>query len=572
MLFIRLLTSCLLLFSNPEEIIKDKNTFISPMKIPLALSANFGELRIDHYHSGVDIKTQGVTGKEVVAPSEGYVYRISISPGGFGKALYLRHPSGYSTVYGHLDKFIPEIQEYVISQQYEKRNFTVNLYPPREKFAFRQGDLIAYSGNSGGSTGPHLHYEVRRSENENPVNPLLFDFGTGDDLNPIMERIYFYPVGKNSTINGETRPKRVNLTGGHGIYFLPAGEEIKISGQAGLGIKAYDLLNDSYNKCAAYSIELRADSVTVFSYVMDEFSYAESRYINSHIDYETYIRERTYVERAFILPNDRLSTYKSNINRGIINFTENKEYNLELIVSDIHNNKSVLSFKVRGDSLRSFPGKTPENLSAVMPYNRSNRFRAEGVTLTVPPGALYDTLFFEYLRKPGNSDMLSDVHQIHNIYTPLHKGYSLSIKPTNIPTGKEAKLLLVQMSEDFRKSAVSSRYSEGYVTGDVLSFGMFFVGIDTIPPGIYTNGLIDGSDLSGKKELRIRIDDNLAGIKSYDPQIDGKWALFEYDQKNSVLIYQFDPKRIEKGIMHSLSLKVSDNKDNVSTCQLSFRW
>ena len=263
-----------------------------------------------------------MTGKEVVAPSEGYVYRISISPGGFGKALYLRHPSGYSTVYGHLDKFIPEIQEYVTSQQYEKRNFTVNLYPPREKFAFRQGDLIAYSGNSGGSTGPHLHYEVRRSENENPVNPLLFDFGTGDDLNPIMERIYFYPVGKNSTINGETRPKRVNLTGGHGIYFLPAGEEIKISGQAGLGIKAYDLLNDSYNKCAAYSIELRADSVTVFSYVMDEFSYAESRYINSHIDYETYIRERTYVERAFILPNDRLSTYKSNINRGIINFTD----------------------------------------------------------------------------------------------------------------------------------------------------------------------------------------------------------------------------------------------------------
>ena len=157
---------------------KDKSIFISPVKIPLLLSANFGELRIDHFHSGLDIKTQGVTGKEVVAAASGYIYRISVSPGGFGKALYIRHPSGYSTVYGHLDRFTPEIEEYVKAQQYEKKSYLVTLFPAKDKFPVKQGELIAYSGNSGSSAGPHLHYEIRKSESEIPVNPLLFEFGT----------------------------------------------------------------------------------------------------------------------------------------------------------------------------------------------------------------------------------------------------------------------------------------------------------------------------------------------------------------------------------------------------------
>lgn len=570
---IRLLIFCTLFSFIPDEISKDNTTFISPVRIPLALSANFGELRIDHFHSGIDIKTQGVTGKEVVAPADGYVYRISVTPGGFGNALYLRHASGYSTVYGHLERFIPAIQDYVVNQQYEKKNFTVNLYPPRDKFTFRQGELIAYSGNSGGSTGPHLHYEVRKSENENPVNPLLFDFGTGDDINPVLEKVFIYPVGKNSSVNGERRIKRINVSGGHGNYYFAEGEEIKISGIAGFGIKAYDLLNDSYNKCSAYSIELKIDSTTVYKYVMDEFSYSESRYINSHIDYETYIREKTYIERAYILPNDKLSTYKSSINRGLVHFSENRNYNVKFIVSDIHNNKSVLSFTIKGDSASYHQNtKAPDNLSAVMPYNRSNRFRSEGLSLTIPAGALYDTLFFEYRHNKGNDDMLSEVHYIHNKYTPLQRSYSLSIKPSVIPAGKESKLLLVQMSDDYRKSAVSSTYTEGYVTGDPLSFGMFFVGIDTVGPGIYVNNLTDGIDLSERKEMRIRIEDDLSGIKSYEPLIDGKWALFEYDQKNSTIIYRFDPKRISKGTSHRLVLKVTDNKDNASFLNMGFKW
>jgi hypothetical protein len=268
----------ILLFNTLDDIPKDKTIFISPVKIPLSLSANFGELRIDHFHSGLDIKTQGTTGKEIIAAASGYVYRISVLPGGFGNAIYLRHPSGYSTVYGHLESFTPEIDKYVRDQQYLKSSFTITLFPPRERFPVNQGDLIGYSGNSGSSAGPHLHYEIRKSETEIPVNPLLFEFGAGDNIEPVIERLVIYPLGKNTLINDENNIKKINLAGGHGNYYIPDSNEITISGPAGFGIKSYDLLNDSYNKCAVYSIELKIDSITRFRYVMDDLPFSESRF------------------------------------------------------------------------------------------------------------------------------------------------------------------------------------------------------------------------------------------------------------------------------------------------------
>jgi hypothetical protein len=557
------------LFGNP----KDNTTFISPVKIPLLLSANFGELRIDHYHSGLDIKTQGVTGKEVVASADGYVYRISVSPGGFGKALYLRHPSGYSSVYGHLERFTPEIEEYVKSQQYEKKSFLVTLFPAKEKFTFNQGDLIAYSGNSGSSGGPHLHYEIRKSDSEIPVNPLTFDFGATDNISPVIEKLIIYPINRYTTINNIHNSKKLNVTGEHGRYSIAFDNQIVISGLAGFGIKSFDLLNDSFNKCAVYSIELEIDSILVFKYVMDQFSFNESRYINSHIDYEEYMKENIYYERTFILPNDKLSVYKDVVNRGIFNFRDDQTHHIKITVADAHSNKSTLSFKIKSQPPKlSLTGPASDKNQEIMPYNRSNKFETDDISVNIPSGALYDTLYFEYKKDTGTNGMLSDLHFVHNIFTPLHKAYTLSIKPKVVPKGKQSKMIIVQLSDDNKRNALNCNWTEGFLTAEALAFGKFYIGIDTIPPSISSNGLVPGADLTGKAQIKIRITDDLSGIKSYEPSIDGNWALFEYDQKNNLLIYKFDNQRLAKGKKHSLTLKVTDNKNNTSFYTCDFTW
>jgi hypothetical protein len=569
----RFLIISILFFNTISGNPKNKSQFISPVNIPLLLSSNFGELRIDHFHSGVDIKTQGVTGKEVFATASGYIYRISVSPGGFGKALYVRHPSGYLTVYGHLDRFTPEIEDYVKARQYEKKSYLVTLFPIKEEFPVNQGELIAYSGNSGSSEGPHLHYEIRKSDGELPVNPLSFEFGIEDNIEPVIEKLVIYPINSHTIINNENTIRKINVSGGHGNYYIPSETDIKIRGVAGFGIKSFDLLNNSYNKCAVYSIELEIDSITIFRYIMDSFSFNESRFINSHIDYETYLKENIYIERTFVLPNDRLSVYQDISNRGVFNFNDDKTHFVKITVTDINNNKSSLSFNVRSQSPK--PQKSPEPIDKnlkLMPFNKNNKFSTENISVSIPEGALYDTLYFAYTSTAGTKEMLSDLHNVHNRFTPLHKAYALSIKPRIIPAGKESKMLIVQLGNDQKYIALNSVWSEGYLTTEALTFGKFFVGIDSVAPVITTNGLTAGSILTGRKEIKIKITDDLSGIKSYEPAIDGKWALFEYDQKNNLLIYRFDEKRITKGTKHTLSLKVSDNKDNLSAFNCSFTW
>lgn len=574
MLFFKFIISSLFIFSVLTHVPKDKNIFVPPVTIPVQLSSNFGELRIDHFHSGIDIKTQGVTGKEIVSCAEGFIYRITVSPSGFGKALYVKHPSGYSTVYAHLDRFTPAIESYVRAVQYERKSFAVNLFPSKDKFPVGQGELIAYSGNSGSSGGPHLHFEVRESDSELPVNPLLFEIGASDNITPVIEKIAIYPIGKNSFVNNSQSRKIINAKGSQGKFGIAAENEIIVSGRTGFGIKIHDLINGSVNKCAAYSITLEVDSLPVYKYVMDGFPFTDSRYINSHIDYETWVKDNIRIQKAFVLPNDKLSAYKSHLNRGIYNFNDDQLHKIRIIVTDAHNNKSTVSFNVR--SVKDKPQKiaaASENTLSLMPYNRVNRFTTDDISVSIPSGALYDTLAFEYVKKPGTPIMLSDLHSVHNNYTPLHKAYTLQVKPTFIPAGKESKLLLVKMNDNISKSPVSnSTFTDGFLKADVMSFGNYFVGIDTISPSITAPGLSSGANLAGRKELRIKIKDEFSGIKSYEPTIDGKWALFEYDPKNEVLIYSFDPQYLSKGTKHSLNLKVLDNRDNESNYSCEFTW
>ncbi|HLP75006.1 MAG TPA: M23 family metallopeptidase [Bacteroidales bacterium] len=574
MYLVKYFLASLLILTSFNHNPKDRSIFAPPVKIPVLLSSNFGELRIDHFHSGVDIKTQGVTGKEVVSAADGYIYRISISPSGFGKALYVKHPSGYSTVYAHLERFTPEIDSYVKSVQYERKSFLVTMFPSKEKFPVKKGQLIAYSGNSGSSGGPHLHFEIREADNELPVNPLLFNIGVSDHIAPVIEKLAIYPERKDTYINNAIHPVRLNVVKtAEGKFSLAEGNEIRISGSAGFGLKIYDLLDGAANKCAAYSISLSIDSTTVYNYVMDGFSFNESRFVNSHIDYETYMRSNIYIQRAFVLPNDRLENYRALLNRGIFNFNDEKTHKVKITVTDASENKSVLAFNVKSVKEKPLLISPPETeFNELMPYNKINRFTSEDMALNIPSGTLYDTLHFRYKKSPGSPLMLSDLHSVHNIYTPVQKAFSLSIKPKTIADGKESKMMIVKLLDNMSKVPVSSTYSEGFVRAEVSSFGNYFVGMDTVSPSISPIRITPGADLTGRKEIRIKISDDFSGIKSYEPVIDNKWALFEYDPKNNVLIYQFDEKYLSKGTRHLLTLKVSDNVDNVTSYSCDFKW
>jgi hypothetical protein len=573
MILLKYILFNLLFFKIISHEPKDNTIFIPPLKIPVLLSSNFGELRIDHFHSGIDIKTQGVTGKEVVSSADGYIYRISISPTGFGKALYIKHHSGYSTVYAHLERFTPEIEEYVREKQYERKSFTITLFPPKEKFPVRQGETVAWTGNSGSSGGPHLHYEVRESDDEAPVNPLLFKIGVSDNIAPVLEKLAIYPLSNNSAVNGVNSDIRINLLKlAPGKFTLPADKKIDVSGNIGFGLKIFDQISGSANKCAAYSIQLDVDSSTIYRYEMDRFSFNESRFVNSHIDYKAFMRDNIYIQKTWVLPNDLLHNYKDLVNRGIYNFNDNKEHSIRFTVTDVNKNKVTLSFKVRSHPVKQSI-QSPKKDVQVMPFNKTNRFVEDDLSLSIPEGALYDTLYFSYRKKSATlPSMLSDIHSVHNRYVPLQKACTLSIKPKKIPAGKESKMLLVMLNDNLSKVPVNSTWDDGYVKAEVMTLGNYYVGIDTVSPSIIPQNISSGINLTGKKEIRIKIKDDFSGIKSYDAYIDDKWALFEYDAKTQMLIYKFDDKYISRGTRHNLLLRVTDNRDNENFYECNFTW
>jgi hypothetical protein len=547
--------------------------FISPVGFPMFLSSNFAELRGDHFHSGIDIKTEGVTGKEIYSVADGYVYLILVSPTGFGKAIYIRHASGLSSVYAHLERFSAEVDSYIRDLQYLNKSFSITTYPPENLFKIRQGQLIGYSGNTGSSGGPHLHFEIRRTDGEKPLNPLDFGFDLTDNLKPVIEKIALYPLSPASRINGNNSKVIFKVTGKNGLYSLTDQKEITVSGKSGISIEARDLINYSSNKFGISELILEVDSVKYFSYKNSEFFFHETRYINAHIDYEALVNDNIELQRLFRLPGNRLGTYGKRINNGVLEFNDTLTHKIRITVADCNGNKSFISFNIRS----ILPAGTvntvmPRSYSAIMSWTTRNRFESGGFSIDIPEGALYDTLYFTYSEAPMISRSFSRIFQVHNASVPLHKAALIQIKPDSVPKGKESALALMRIDDMGKMSFAGGTYREGVVEGEIRTFGNYTIGIDTIAPVITPLSFSEGSDLSGRTEIRIKIKDAVSGIGTYSGLIDNEWVLFEYDPKTDMLVYRFDQKRIKKGIVHKLQLTVTDNRRNTTVLTRNFKW
>ncbi len=554
------------LFSQPAG----EYSFISPMRDMPSLSASFAELRADHFHTGLDYRTGGVQGREVLSVDEGYVYRVGVSPGGFGKVLYIRHPSGYSSVYAHLRNFRPDIDEYVRQNQYSRKSFTVSLFPPGERFTVSRGEVIGWSGNTGSSSGPHLHFEMRDSGTEDPVNPLTLGIGVDDSRRPTIDKVVIYPLTRASVVNNSHRKQMIRAVQADGSYRLASDAVPVIYGETGIGIKCWDTFDNSNNRCGVYAIELLADGMRVFSFRADRFSYGETRYINAHIDYEAKATTGEYIQRLYLQPGDRLSMYDGHLWRGVLRFTDDAEHDIRIIVSDASGNRSTLDFRVR--SLPEPPIPPAEiSYTRMIPWGRASGFAAEGIRVNFPAGALYDTLWLRYSSRKGTSRHLSAIHSVHDETVAVHARPTLSIRPDTVPAGLESKLCLARINGKGSLLYAGGAYKEGYVTGEISSLGDYTVAIDTIPP---TAGFsfAGGTNLTGRSLFTATIRDDFSGIKSYDMYVDGEWILAEYDSKNNLLICRPDNRNMKQNSDHEIELRVSDNTGNLRVIRSTFRW
>jgi len=543
--------------------------FLAPVNITMLLSGNFAEIRSDHFHSGIDIKTQGVIGHEIYAAAEGYISRVNISSGGFGNALYLAHPNGKTTVYGHLDRFRPDIASYVRKRQYANSKHSLNIYPGKDEWKVEKGELIAWSGNSGYSFGPHLHFEIRNSSDQHPENVLRYGFNIQDTLPPKFLSLWLYHYENQEEYTYIASKNVYKVVNNNGSFTIGSPQPITVNGRFGIGIEAYDYLNGVNNKCGLYTIDLYQDEHQVFSIRMDEFAFGESRYINSFIDYEAKQRDGKNIQRLFRDPNNRLSLYEKVVNSGLMEFTDTSLHSIKIIIHDAYMNRSELAFYVRYSP--SVHSDQPE-IEKIFRYNRSNSYSNEGISIDFPENAFYTDISFEYNKASGEGNYLSDIHSVHNPYTPVHLPYSITLASAPLHDSLKEKAAIIAINDEGEESYLGGEWDDDMLTAKPGYFGRFAISLDTVPPVITPLNTEFGKDMSQNSSVRFRVEDNLSGIRSYDGYIDNQWVLFEYNARDDEVIYVFDPERLKKGLKHELELYIIDNLDNLSYYYSEFYW
>ncbi len=553
--------SCLGLFA---QVPYSETNFRSPLDIPLVLAGTFGELRTNHFHAGIDIKTRGKEGFPVIAIDDGYVSRVKTSSGGYGKALYLCHFNGYTSVYAHLQKFHSEIATYLIDEQYKRKAFEVDLFPLEQQFLYFKGDTIAWTGNSGSSSAPHLHFEIRDTKTQEIINPLLFGFKAKDTTPPIIKNLHVYPLNVNTSINGLNDTLRIPIQQVNASKYTIENQNISVHGMIGFGLETFDQLDQAPNKNGVYSIELYVDSSLIYKHDMERFSFSETRYINSFMDYHAKKKYSLKPQKSFKDLNNRLSIYKHLQNEGRLEYYFNGAHQAKYLVKDVAGNTSSIDFSFISDTSLDVPSVSPQQ--NFFSYDEDHLYENEEITFFIKKNSLYNDINFEYSKRQASTDFLTGIHCIHFDDTPVHIPFSISIVIDSIPSAYLHKALICMVNKEGVTNCLSTTCRGDTLHANSRTFGEYSVVVDTIPPTLKTLSFV--KDLRLVSSVSFKVDDALSGLKSYNAYVDGEWILLEYDAKNKKLTHYFDGK-INSG-QHELEIVVQDMVDNEKRLKLEF--
>ena len=537
-----------------------KDAFRSPLDIPLILAGTFGELRSNHFHGGIDIKTQQREGLPVYGIADGTITRIKVSIWGYGKVLYVAHPNGYTSVYGHLQKFSPRIEEYVKKLQYDKKSFEVEAFPNYGEFRIEKGELIAYSGNTGGSAGPHLHFEIRSSISEKPTNPMLYGIDIPDATNPTLEKLFVYPLSENSQVNQSREKVQVNFSRqSDGTYLAST---VNALGKIGIGFVGFDRLDMAANKNGVYAVSLSVNGKIYCSYDFESFSFGETRYINTLIDYDHLGRFRERIQKLFKSPGNYLSIYEEIFNNGIIDVSEGLSYNLQLQVSDFNGNKVTLNIPVEGKKEDIKIEKEDDRTDYYVIAKKPNNFDLGGAKVYFPENTFYEDFYIDL--KKG-----MDTVTIHRNTVPAHRNFTITFDVDKYSEEERKELFIARLDGRLNPSYLNTYKRGNTFTARTRDLGTYTLAKDTVPPTIRTKNFKEKQWLNNYRYLSVHISDDLSGVDSYSATLNGEWILMEYEPKTNTLTYNFDDKILDKK-QCVLEVTVTDNVGNTNTLSIPF--
>ncbi len=549
--------------------------FRNPVDIPILLAGNFGECRPGHFHSGLDIKTQGRENMPVRAAAEGYVSRIKTDKGGFGHALYVTHPNGYTTLYAHLNDFAPAMQKYLKQQQYEKKRWDVDMTLPPTKFPVKKGEQIAWSGNTGGSSAPHLHFEIRNTKTEHPLNPQLFGFDIKDTIAPVVREVVFYeqlrgePIYCSVKIRDESniKGKRIRYYNLTRRDFVFEHTPVTVHAPVGIGINVDDYMDGSENTITFLTVQLYLDGKIQSEIRLDNIGYEDTRYINAYIDYKAKKQQGKWVQCFFKLPGNRLdSIYRYlNDNKGAIMLPDDDGHDMQIVLTDNNGNRSTILFYLQRKNSPPPPPPLPLENETIFRVNQQNAFRKADIEFVLDDRQLYDNVSFVFKQTPSEK-LLSDKYQLHYPYVPVHHYFDLRIKLNKTITEElKNKIAMIYGDGENEDGRAAIPVDSGWYSAKVRAFGTYWLDIDTTAPAIASMQR-KNSNLSKARQIAFTVKDDITSVKTFSGYLDGKWICFE--QHGDDFFYKFD-EHCPRG-KHVLVFKAADENGNEATETLNF--